>query len=152
MKKARVLFVCIGNACRSQMAEGFAKHFGADVMEVQSAGLMPIESLPAQTRKVMLEKEVPVDGQFPKGVEVFRNAEFDLVINMSGTFLPRNMREKERVWAVSDPYGRTDDAYREVRDELADRVADLIADLRANNGEVLAPAPPRKKLFNWGKS
>jgi arsenate reductase len=152
MKKARVLFVCIGNACRSQMAEGFAKHFGADVMEVQSAGLMPIESLPAQTRKVMLEKEVPVDGQFPKGVEVFRNAEFDLVINMSGTFLPRNMREKERVWAVSDPYGRTDEAYREVRDELAGRVADLIADLRANNGEVPAPAPPRKKLFNWGKS
>jgi len=152
MKKARVLFVCIGNACRSQMAEGFARRFGADVMEVQSAGLMPLDAVPAQTRKVMLEKEVPVDGQFPKGVEVFRNAEFDLVINMSGTFLPRNMREKERVWTVDDPYGRTDDAYRATRDELADRVADLIAELRANNGVVPAPAPPRKKLFNWGKS
>ena len=134
------------------MAEGFAKHFGADVMEVQSAGLMPIDSVPAQTRKVMLEKEVPIDGQFPKGVEVFRNVEFDLVVNMSGTFLPRNMREKERVWTVADPYGRTDDAYRETRDELADRVADLIADLRANNGAIPTPAPPRKKLFGWGKS
>lgn len=152
MKKARVLFVCIGNACRSQMAEGFAKHFGADVMEVQSAGLMPIDAVPAQTQQVMLEKHVPTEGQYPKGVELFRHAEFDLVINMSGTFLPRNLREKERIWTVSDPYGSTDEAYREVRDEIADRVADLIADLRANNGEVPAPAPPRNKLFGWGKS
>jgi arsenate reductase (thioredoxin) len=151
VKKARVLFVCIGNACRSQMAEGFARHLGGDVIEAYSAGLMPIESVPAQTRKVMIEKDAPIDDQFPKGVEVFRNAEFDLVINMSGTFLPKGLREKERTWNVADPYGHGDGEFRQVRDELEGRVGELIADLRAADGEVRAPAPPRRGLFGWGK-
>jgi len=146
------LFVCWGNACRSQMAEAFAKHFGGDVMEVQSAGMMPLAQVPAQTRKVMAEKSVPTDGQFPKGVEVYQNEKFDLVINMSGTILPRGLKDVERVWEVKDPYGAGDDSYRETRDELADRIADLIADIRANNGEVPPPKPKKRGFFPWSKS
>ena len=48
-----MLFVCIGNACRSQMAEGFARSYGADVMEAHSAGLAPAVSVPSLTRQVM---------------------------------------------------------------------------------------------------
>lgn len=134
------------------MAEGFAKHLGADVVEAQSAGMMPLESVPAQTRKVMLEKEMPIDDQYPKGVELFRNVEFDLVINMSGIQLPKGLHEKERQWTIADPYGRSDGAYRQVRDELGIRVGELLQQVRDANGTVPAPAKPRRRLFGFGKS
>ena len=152
MKKLRILFVCMGNACRSQMAEGFARHFGGDVVEAQSAGMMPLGSVPSQTRKVMLEREAPIDEQYPKGVEVFRNTEFDIVVNMSGVMLPKGLKEKERRWTVADPYGRSDGAYRQVRDELEKMVRELLEQVRAANGEIPAPAKPRRRLFGFGKS
>jgi arsenate reductase len=152
VKKLRILFVCVGNACRSQIAEGFAKHLGSEIVEAQSAGMMPLETVPAQTRKVMLEREMPIDDQFPKGVEVFRNTEFDLVINMSGIMLPKGLKEKERRWTVADPYGRSDGAFRQVRDELEKMVGELLEQVREANGEVPAPAKPRWRLFGFGKS
>ena len=152
MKRLRILFVCVGNACRSQMAEGFAKHLGGDVVEAQSAGMMPLGSVPAQTRKVMLEREMAIDDQYPKGVEVFRNTEFDLVINMSGILLPKGLKEKERRWTVADPYGRSDGAYRQVRGELEKLVVELLQQVRNAKGEVPAPAKPRRRLFGFGKS
>jgi len=152
VKKLRILFVCMGNACRSQMAEGFARHFGGDVVEAQSAGMMPLGSVPSQTRKVMLEREAPIDEQYPKGVEVFRNTEFDIVVNMSGVMLPKGLKEKERRWTVADPYGRSDGAYRQVRDELEKMVRELLEQVRAANGEIPAPAKPRRRLFGFGKS
>jgi len=152
VKKLRILFVCVGNACRSQIAEGFAKHLGREIVEAQSAGMMPLETVPAQTRKVMLEREMPIDDQFPKGVEVFRNTEFDLVINMSGIMLPKGLKEKERRWTVADPYGRSDGAFRQVRDELEKMVGELLEQVREANGEVPAPVKPRWRLFGFGKS
>jgi arsenate reductase (thioredoxin) len=152
VKKIRILFVCYGNACRSQMAEGFAKHLAGDIVEAQSAGIMPLESVPSQTRKVMLEREMPIDDQFPKGVEVFRNTEFDLVINMSGILLPKGLKEKERRWTVADPYGQSDGAFRQVRDDLEKLVRELLQQVRNAQGAVPAPAKPRRKLFGFGKS
>ena len=152
MKKLRILFVCIGNACRSQMAEGFAKHLGCEIVEAESAGMMPLETVPAQTRKVMLEREMPIDDQYPKGVEVFRNTEFDLVINMSGIMLPKGLKEKERRWTVADPYGRSDGAFRQVRDEVEKLVVELLDQVREAKGEVPPPAKPRRSLFGFGRS
>ena len=134
------------------MAEGFAKHFGGDVVEAQSAGMMPLGSVPSQTRKAMLEKNAPIDDQYPKGVEAFRNTEFDLVINMSGIQLPKGLKEKERRWTVADPYGRSDGAYRQVRDELEAMVQELLQQVRDANGNVPAPPKPRRRLFGFGKS
>ena len=116
-------------------------------MEAESAGLMPVVSLPAQTRMVMLEKDAPIDGQFPKGVEVFRNTGFDLVVNMSGIQLPKGLHEKERRWTVADPFGRSDGAYRQVRDELEKLVGELLGQIRDAKGEVPAPAKPRRRIF-----
>jgi arsenate reductase len=84
MKRQAILFVCIGNACRSQMAEGFARHYGGDLVACSSAGMMPLLSVPALTRRVMLEKNIPIDDQYPKGIELFRHKSFDHIINMSG--------------------------------------------------------------------
>src|SRR5271165_2238746 len=65
--KMRVLFVCIGNSCRSQMAEGFARAYGADVMAVQSAGLSPAVMVSPLTKTVLAERNIHIDDQFPKG-------------------------------------------------------------------------------------
>ena len=125
---------------------------GRDVVEAQSAGMMQLGSVPAQPRKVMLEREMPIDDQYPKGVEVFRITEFDLVINMSGIMLPKGLKEKERRWTVADPYGRSDGAYRQVRGELEKLVVELLQQVRDAKGEVPTPAKPRRRLFGFGKS
>jgi arsenate reductase (thioredoxin) len=151
LKRLRILFVCVGNACRSQIAEGYARYLGADLVEAESAGMMPLGSVPDQTRKVMLEKEIPIDDQYPKGIEFFRDTEFDLVINMSGIQLPKGLKEKERRWAVADPYGRSDGAFRQVRDEVESRVRELLEQIREADGGVPEP-PKRRGLFGFGKS
>lgn len=132
--KKRVLFVCLGNACRSQMAEGFARAIGDEFWEVASAGLMPLDHVPSLTRQVMLEREIPIDSQYPKGIEVYRNDAFDVVVNMSGTVLPRPFAAGARQWIVADPYGRSEGAYRQVRDDIEGRVQGLLQELRQGSG------------------
>ena len=65
----RVLFVCIGNACRSQMAESFARAYGSDVLVPSSAGLFPAKAVPPDTLRAMEEKNLDLSGQVPKSLE-----------------------------------------------------------------------------------
>ena len=80
----KVLFVCIGNAHRSQMAEGFARTYGSDVLEADSAGLSPVSGIPEVTHKVMGEKGISLEEQFPKAVHEVRLHDVDLIVNMTG--------------------------------------------------------------------
>ena len=150
MKRRSVLFVCIGNACRSQMAEGFARHYGKDDIDVSSAGLMPMSTVPLLTRRVMLEKNIPIDAQYPKGVELFRQKPFDVIINMSGSALPGGMAGPVDEWVVTDPYGRGEGEYRQVRDDLEDRVMRLLIQMRrrpaVQEEAQPEPRPGRVKL------
>ena len=150
MKRRSVLFVCIGNACRSQMAEGFARHYGKDDIDVSSAGLMPMSTVPLLTRRVMLEKNIPIDTQYPKGVELFRQRPFDAIINMSGSALPGGMVGPVDEWVVTDPYGRGEGEYRQVRDDLEDRVMRLLIQMRrrpaVQEEAQPEPRPGRVKL------
>jgi len=150
MKLRSVLFVCIGNACRSQMAEGFARHYGKDDIDVSSAGLMPMSTVPLLTRRVMLEKNIPIDTQYPKGVELFRQRPFDAIINMSGSALPGGMVGPVDEWVVTDPYGRGEGEYRQVRDDLEDRVMRLLIQMRrrpaVQEEAQPEPRPGRVKL------
>ena len=66
--KKRVLFVCIGNACRSQMAEGFARTYGDDVLIAASAGVAPAVKIPSDTIRAMEEKNIDIRDQFPKAL------------------------------------------------------------------------------------
>src|ERR1700676_3620098 len=68
--KKRVLFVCIGNSCRSQMAEGFARAYGSDVMLARSAGLSPALMIAPLTKQVLTEKNINIEDQFPKGLDM----------------------------------------------------------------------------------
>ena len=124
----RVVFVCLGNACRSQMAEGFARAYGKDVLVALSAGLAPATSVPLETQRTMAEKNIDITEQFPKAVQMYSPAQCDLVVNMSG--YPLNGYPSIRTWKVRDPIGSDDETYRAVRDQIEGLVMSLIIELR----------------------
>src|ERR1700734_2997054 len=110
--KKRVLFVCIGNSCRSQMAEAFARVYGADAIIASSAGVSPSAIIAPLTRKVLSEKNIPIGDQYPKGMEMAQREPFDVVVNMSG--LPLAMGAQPVVdWRVQDPIGHDEGLYRQ---------------------------------------
>lgn len=82
--RVRVLFVCIGNSCRSPMAEAIARHRYPDLMEVSSAGLVAFGSVQNETRVVLLERGIPADGLTSDQLTKEKLREADIVINMSG--------------------------------------------------------------------
>jgi arsenate reductase (thioredoxin) len=126
----RVLFVCIGNACRSPMAEGFANQYGSDVLRATSAGLAPLQKIPSETVAAMGEIDVDVSQHVPRRYDPFEAADCDLVINMAGFKLPEPAGKEVVEWQVKDPFGASPEAYRAVRDDLEHRVMRLILDLR----------------------
>lgn len=128
--KVRVLFVCVGNSCRSQMAEGFARVYGADVLDVYSAGLSPAQIVQPMTIQSMAERNVRLDGQQPKGIETMMRRPFELIVNMSGQRLPP-MQGHVLTWPVPDPIGRTQEVYRNVTAQIEALVIRLILDIRA---------------------
>jgi len=139
--KKTVLFVCVGNACRSQMAEGFARAYGSDVITPASAGLSPAMSLPPLTRSVMLEKNIAVDDQFPKDIMMWNGVKFDIVVNISGYPLPSKIAPRWRLWNVADPIGLNAGIYRQVRDQIETLVMKLVLEIRTG-------APPEPTQTN----
>jgi arsenate reductase (thioredoxin) len=131
----RVLFVCIGNCCRSQMAEGFANFYGKDVLNAKSSGLSPTPIVAQETIDTMAEKNVDISRHYPKKFNPLEANDFDLIINMSGFVLPGKVSTPERKWEVLDPYGDSMDVYRAVSNDLEMRVMQLILEFRrlANN-------------------
>jgi len=128
--KKRVLFVCIGNSCRSQMAEAFARAYGADIMAVQSAGLSPAMIIQPLTTQVLAERNLNVNGQFPKNIELVMQQPFDLVVNMSGHPVPMPGARVVN-WTVADPIGEKEAVYREVVSQIEGLVMGLILTLRS---------------------
>lgn len=126
----RVLFVCFGNAIRSQMAEHFAHTYGADVLVARSAGVAPAVSVAAFTRKVMLEKNIDIGDAYPKAIGDHGGEPFDLVVNMSGIPLPPEIGAPVREWAVRDPMGSKEEVYRDTAELIERKVMDLILELR----------------------
>ncbi|MEO8027922.1 MAG: hypothetical protein ABI823_15665 [Bryobacteraceae bacterium] len=129
-RKARILFVCLGNSVRSQMAEAFAKVHGGDVAETASAGLTPAPKVAGKAVIAMQEKGISLAGKFPRGMSAVDLSSFDLVINMSGFALPK-VPGVELTMTIKDPMGRDLTEYRRVRDEIEQAVRDLVAHLRS---------------------
>lgn len=128
-KKPRVLFVCIGNSCRSQMAEAFARRQGADAMEAASAGVAPCGMVSPATEDLMREKGIELDGCRSKGFDE-TGTDYDLIVNMSGMALPPS-DAPVRVWKVEDPIGLNLHRHRAIRDQIEELVRGLIEELRA---------------------
>lgn len=131
MGKEKVLFVCIGNSCRSQMAEGFARTYGSDVLMAESAGMAPATLVAPLTHDVMLEKNIDVSEQFPKSLMEMDPAGFDLVINISGYPFPESVAVQVREWKVQDPIGGSKEDFQRVAQQIENLVMQLILELRA---------------------
>jgi len=125
-RPTRVLFVCIGNAYRSQMAEAFARSLGAGLLAAESAGLTPVFTVPASTIQVMQEKGIDISAQFPKPVSALDLKGYDLILNMTGVTLPGLTPAKMRNCIVPDPVGQPDSVLRAVREEIESLVMGLV--------------------------
>jgi len=141
----RVLFVCLGNACRSQMAEAFARAYGSDVLVSASAGLTPAIGLPDDTIRAMREKGLDLRDHFPKSIRHLGRAQFDVVINMSGFDLPDSVGTSIRSWDIPDPVYLKYDEHCEVRDAIERLVMNLILELRREQTQ------PKLRPFGSGR-
>ncbi len=128
--KKRVLFLCIGNICRSPMAEALARKYGSDVLEVSSAGLTPQMASHAYTRSVLKEKNVELGDHLPRGFRDLDLSQYDLIVNMSGATLPSSIDVPVENWDIEDPYGGSEDDFRAAREVIEMAVMRLILRVR----------------------
>lgn len=133
----RVLFVCIGNSCRSPMAEALARQLGAGVVEASSAGLYPAPIIQPETLQVLAERlidpSVAEDLGPPRSLLLVNPADVDLIVNMSGIPLDpllNGFTGRQIVWQVRDPIGLSIEAYRRARDEIEKKLTELLEQLR----------------------
>jgi protein-tyrosine-phosphatase/GNAT superfamily N-acetyltransferase len=130
----KILFVCIGNTCRSPMAEGFANHFGQGHVRAWSAGLFPVGWIAAETREVMEEKGISLDGQLSKGLDDVPVQDMDLVVEMAGPefTVPRPAGFRGRViqWDIPDAFTSGLECNRVTRDAIEAHVRALLEELR----------------------
>ena len=111
------------------MAEAFARAYGSDIMLARSAGLSPSMIIQPLTRQVLAERNLTVDDQFPKDMEIARDEPFDLVVNMSG-FPVAVPGARVVAWSVPDPIGHPEAVYRTVASQIEGLVMKLILELR----------------------
>ncbi|REE75578.1 arsenate reductase [Rhodococcus wratislaviensis] len=130
MTTPSVLFVCVHNAGRSQMAAGFLSHLAGDAIEVRSAGSAPAETVNAAAVEAMAEVGIDISDQTPKILTPDAVDTSDVVITMGcGDACPVFPGVSYRDWALDDPAGKGVDAVRPIRDEIKARVEALIAEL-----------------------
>jgi arsenate reductase (thioredoxin) len=138
MAEQQVLFLCTGNSCRSQMAEGWLRHLGGQRFTALSAGTEP-QGLNSLAVRVMAEAGVDISNQRSKSVEEFLGRDLDLLITVCGDarescpMFTGSVRER-RHWPLPDPAQTTGtpaqvlDHFRNIRDAIRDRVKSLLAE------------------------
>lgn len=119
-------FVCIGNSCRSQMAEGFAKYYRDKSLEVYSAGTHPASMTSKDAVLVMKEEGIDISRQYPKGLSDIPQ-ELDILITMGCgiecPFLPAHHRED---WSIEDPVGLPLEEFRKIRDIIGKKIQKIL--------------------------
>ncbi|MEZ5401144.1 MAG: hypothetical protein R2729_15840 [Bryobacteraceae bacterium] len=129
-----ILFVCLGNAIRSQMAEAFARKYGSDVIAPASAGLTPAAVVAPLTLKVMKDRGLDLTSHFPKAILEAPGSPWDQIVNISGERLPPFPNSRIRTWEVADPVGGPEQAFVETADKIEGLIMQLILDLRSGRG------------------
>jgi arsenate reductase len=142
----KVLFVCMGNCVRSQMAEAIARHESSDIIEAESAGVSPLGFIDNTTQRVLRERGISFEGQFSKGLRTHALKKPDLIVNMSGVpgaslFAGKTFED----WRVQDPFGEDIEIHRLVCDDVEARVKDLSARLRRTQTEQAANREERSE-------
>ncbi|MHA1212442.1 MAG: arsenate reductase ArsC [Candidatus Heimdallarchaeota archaeon] len=124
-----VYFICIGNSARSQMAEGFAKHFGSEILLAKSGGTKPADNISTNAIEVMQELAIDISSYYPKELDLEFAKTSDLVIIMgcgAEKMCPVWVISKSVNWDLLDPHGQNIQMYRTSRDEIKKRVLELI--------------------------
>ncbi|TQK68618.1 MULTISPECIES: arsenate reductase ArsC [unclassified Nocardioides] len=125
-----VLFVCVHNAGRSQMAAGFLQHLAGDRIEVLSAGSQPADQVNPVAVAAMAEEGIDIAAEQPKVLTESAVREADVVITMGcGDECPFFPGKRYEDWVLDDPAGQGIDAVRPIRDEIRRRVEALVAEL-----------------------
>ncbi|GAD83345.1 arsenate reductase ArsC [Nocardia asteroides NBRC 15531] len=128
--KPSVLFVCVHNAGRSQMAQGFLSHLAGDDIEVRSAGSAPGDALNPAAVEAMAELGIDITAQAPKILTPDAVETSSVVITMGcGDACPYFPGVDYRDWKLEDPAGKGVESVRPIRDEIKKRIEELIAEL-----------------------
>lgn len=130
--KPTVLFVCVHNAGRSQMAAGYLRALAGDDVEVLSAGSAPKDEINPVAIEAMTEEGIDIAGNVPRILTVDAVKESDVVITMGcGDACPIFPGKRYEDWELDDPAGQGIEAVRPIRDEIRRRVEELIDELGA---------------------
>ncbi|MGW5004524.1 arsenate reductase ArsC [Streptomyces parvulus] len=130
--KPSVLFVCVHNAGRSQMAAGFLTHLAGDRIEVRSAGSLPADQVNPAAIEAMAEAGIDITKATPKVLTAEDVQASDYVITMGcGDACPIFPGKTYLDWRLDDPAGQGIEAVRRIRDEIRQRVQTLIDEIRA---------------------
>ena len=128
--RPEVLFLCVHNAGRSQMAAAFAREFGGDQVVVHSAGSAPGEVLNPAVVEVMREKGIDISNEAPRKLTNEMGLHADVIITMGcGEACPVYPGKRYLDWDLTDPAGKDVDVVRQIRDDIERRVRGLVDDL-----------------------
>jgi len=145
-RKLRVLFVCLGNSCRSPMAEAIARQLAPDLWEVTSGGLTPLGYIAEPTIETLTRNGVPAEGLASQAILHAHWQEVDCVINMSGFPKEQVFEDFDKVedWPVEDPFGADPETYQRIFEEIQTRIRDLAERLGSSNDAPIAGTNPQK--------
>lgn len=131
-ERPSVLFVCVHNAGRSQMAAGYLAHLAGGEVEVRSAGSLPADEINPVAVAAMLEEGIDIRAERPKALTTDAVRASDVVITMGcGDVCPVFPGKRYEDWTLDDPAGQDIEAVRPIRDEIRRRVVALLAELGA---------------------
>jgi len=123
----RLLFVCVENSCRSQMAEGFARALGREATDARSAGSRPSGAVNPRAIQFMAERGIDISGHVSSGLEGLEEDRFDYVVTMGcGDACPHIPACHHLDWELADPKHLPDHEFRAVRDAIEHRVIVLL--------------------------
>jgi arsenate reductase len=132
MTRLKILFICVGNSCRSPMAEAIARSLGSERVEAFSAGLSPLGWISDQTLGTLRTLGHDVGGLSSKGLEDVALENLDIVVSLLGArgldAIPRTIGARREAWSIVDPFGEDDEQYLAVARELESRIRKLLAE------------------------
>jgi protein-tyrosine-phosphatase len=133
----RILFVCVENSNRSQMAEAFARVHGGQDVEAMSAGSRPSGTINPRAIQFMAERQLDLSAQYSKSLGDIGSDPFDVVVTMGcGDACPWIAAARRLDWALPDPKHLPDEEFRRVRDEIEQRVLDVLRELKSDRTQA----------------
>jgi len=129
-RKSKIVFICVENARRSQMAQAFAKKIGRGRLEVYSAGSRPASQIDPAIIGVMKEKGIDLSGKRPKGLNELPSIKMDYLVTMGcEETCPAVLAKKIIEWEIPDPKGKSIEVFRQVRDLVEEKVKALLEEI-----------------------